>query len=83
MGVRWMTDITRLWLYQYFQRIVAELENELRFYQSKTLQSCDGLDIIEYIELLQRFRQAVQIQQDVYNILSWGDGADQRRNYTK
>lgn len=67
-----MDDITRMWLYQYFERITSELETELYQLRNKTLQNCDGLDIIEYIELLQQYREAVQIQQDVIRILAIG-----------
>lgn len=44
-----MDDLTRSWIYQYFERITSQMESELYHYHTKTLQNCDGLDIIEYI----------------------------------
>lgn len=75
-----MNDITRIWLYQYFERITVEMESELYHYYRKTLQNCDGLDIIEYIELLQRYREAVAIQQDVIRIMALGENVEKTTN---
>ena len=75
-----MNDITRMWLYQYFERITVEMESELYHYHRKTLQNCDGLDIMEYIELLQRYREAVAIQQDVIRIMALGENVEKTTN---
>lgn len=78
-----MDDLTRSWIYQYLELTTSQMESELCYYRAKTLQNCDGLDIIEYIELLQRYRQAVAIQQDIIRILALGDDIAGRQNYTK
>ena len=78
-----MDDLTRSWIYQYLELTTSRMESELYHYHTKTLQNCDGLDIIEYIELLQRYRQAVAIQQDIIRILALGDDVVDKRNYTK
>ncbi len=58
------------WIYQYLERITSELEALVAETGDRFLRRCDTLDLVEYIEAVQRYRQAVVMQKDIVRILS-------------
>ena len=58
------------WIYQYLERITSELEALVDEAGDRSLRRCDTLDLVEYIEAVQRYRQAVAMQKDIVRILS-------------
>lgn len=58
------------WIYQYLERITSELEALVAETGDRSLRRCDTLDLVEYIEAVQRYRQAVAMQKDIVWILS-------------
>ena len=71
-----MNDLARAWIFEYLERVTSQMECELYEVQRKSLQSCDALDIIDYIELLYRYRQAISMQQDIVQIMAFSRGKD-------
>lgn len=67
-----MDELTISWLYQYLDRVVGDYEIQLQHLYHRYLLSCDTVDLIDYIELRQRYLQALDMQQDICKILSIG-----------
>lgn len=64
-----MSDLAIEWIHEYLERVTSQLEVEIQTRQSQTLLRCDGVDLLDYIEVLQRYRQAVAMQRDIIRIL--------------
>ena len=68
-------DLSQIWVYQYLDRITAEFESTIHDMERKLLVDCDAVDLIDYIELRQRYHQAVKMQQDIILIMHIGRSA--------
>ena len=65
-------DLHQLFVLQYLVRLTSELEtriNEMK--HNMDLNNLDAVDIIDYIETLSAYRMAIQIEQEIVEILSW------------
>lgn len=65
-------DLHQLFLLQYLVRLTSDLENRIReMKRNMDLNNLDAVDIIDYIETLSAYRMAIQIEQEIVEILSW------------
>lgn len=67
-----MGDLHELYILQYLVRKTSDLENRIQtMKKNMDLQNIDAVDIIDYIETLAAYRMAIQIEQEIVQILSW------------
>lgn len=67
-----MNDLHQLFVLQYLVRLTSELENRIHeMKRNMDLNNLDAVDIIDYIETLSAYRMAIQIEQEIVEILSW------------
>lgn len=65
-------DLHQLFVLQYLVRLTSELENRINeMKHNMDLNNLDAVDIIDYIETLSAYRMAIQIEQEIVEILSW------------
>lgn len=65
-------DLHQLFVLQYLVRLTSDLENRLNEMKHNIdLNNLDVVDIIDYIETLSAYRMAIQIEQEIVEILSW------------
>lgn len=66
------SDLHHLMILQYLVRLTSDLENRIReMKRNMDLNNLDAVDIIDYIETLAAYRIAIQIEQEIVEILSW------------
>lgn len=66
------SDLYQVFILQYLVRLTSDMENRIReMKQNMDLNNLDAVDIIDYIETLSAYRMAIQIEQDIAEILSW------------
>ena len=65
-------DLHQLFVLQYLVRLTSEFENRINeMKHNMDLNNLDAVDIIDYIETLAAYRMAIQIEQEIVEILSW------------
>lgn len=65
-------DLHHLFVLQYLVRLTSDLENRIKeMKRNMDLNNLDAVDIIDYIETLSAYRMAIQIEQEIVEILSW------------
>ena len=65
-------ELHQLFVLQYLVRLTSELENRIKeMKRNMDLNNLDAVDIIDYIETLAAYRMAIQIEQEIVQILSW------------
>lgn len=65
-------DLHQVFVLQYLVRLTSELENRIaEMKHNIDLNNLDAVDIIDYIETLAAYRMAIQIEQEIVEILSW------------
>lgn len=66
------SDLHQLFVLQYLVRLTSDLENRINDMKHNIdLNNLDAVDIIDYIETLAAYRMAIQIEQEIVEILSW------------
>lgn len=66
------SDLHHLFVLQYLVRLTSDLENRINeMKHNMDLNNLDAVDIIDYIETVAAYRMAIQIEQEIVEILSW------------
>lgn len=66
------SDLHQLFVLQYLVRLTSDLENRINeMKRNMDLNNLDAVDIIDYIETIAAYRMAIQIEQEIVEILSW------------
>lgn len=65
-------DLHHVFVLQYLVRLTSDLEIRIREMKNNIdLNNLDAVDIIDYIETISAYRMAIQIEQEIVEILSW------------
>lgn len=72
-----MNDFVISCIYEYLDRSAIQTEDELKILHERIdLRKADTVDIIDLIELRQKYHTICQVQHDIAQILAWGRHLD-------